>query len=1781
MSQNHDTLINNQQELHGRIARAVDNLRKLGSAKITTSAIEIRINQLDTNWAKFEKAHDQLREEYWEQVKTHAYITKDYYAIVEEVYYNQRATLEEMMLTLSPSAGSSKTPESPRSSEPLRSQLPRLQLPTFSGRFEDWPNFKDLFQSMVGADSSLQEIQKFHYLRSSLKGEAEQLTRNIPTTAGNYERVWTMLQEHYENKRLLVRSVLTSFSNLPKMKGESAFELRKIFNGMLQTVAALEGIQRPVAENDLFVHRIIELFDSYTRKEWESVIGNTTDPPCYEELRLFMENRLRTLEAIQPTGRDLSSKTTSGFRATRALVSNPAPLQSGGKPNTCFLCHGQHYILGCPEFKRKEPNARKEFAIEHRLCFNCFGNHRNDLCPSTRTCYHCKDRHHTTIHEACSTGSMRTRVNASAAERRTTGPRAIEHRASEEFNASSSRNINTGTAPPKYSEAAEKSAGTSTEGAVALHLRNIIERKRVLLATARVFVTDKFGKKHTVRALIDPGSEVSLASESLMQKLKLPRFSDSTPIFGIGGIINMHARGKVIFKIESGTKTPFSLQITALILSRLTASGVSLENMYNEWQHLSGLELADPDFRASFNIELILGAEVYAIILEEGIRKGNINAPIAIKTALGWVLSGTAGGESTGKGVSVHKCTTGIDLSDLVKQFWQQEEIKLSLPALTAEEIECEKHFVETHRRDETGRYIIRLPFLSKDAIPNFKNSRSIAVKMLQALEKRLSKQPQIRKLYNEFMTEYQQLEHMTKVTSPAPTDEVCCYLPHHCVIKSAEEKTKIRVVCNGSARMAQNISLNQVLLTGKNLLPELPAIITNWRRHRFAIVADIEKMYRQILVDDADKKMQRIVWRYDPAENVNDYQLNTLTYGLACAPFVALRVLQQLAEDEKEKYPIGASVLQSETYMDDILTGASSVNGKRALIKDLVAICMAGGFPLKKWAASSKLIEDIIPKTEHQNQPVVWQSIEGHPILGMQWNPRTDTFAFHIHIIAEKIYSKRKILSEVAQLFDPLGWLAPVIIRAKIFIQTLWLKSLDWDEPLPKEEQEFWLKFQAELPELQKIALPRWINSLASNCSIEIHGFSDASERAIAAVVYLRVTCTSPDEYDDFHFSKISLLQSKTKVAPLKTISLPRLELNAAALLVRLVNKIKLAAKFKINRVYLWSDSTVTLAWIRGHSSRWSTYVANRVTEIQETLPDAQWKHVSGNENPADCASRGISPSELAGHPLWWTGPAWLSPYDELNARLFHQEIPRTHEEERPARVHIVENKKQENEMLLQFSSLTRLLHITAWCRRWPARLRKRKNQDQDLELSELEDAKNLWIKHSQDIFFSKEIKAIKNKQTLLRQSALYKLNPFVDKNEILRVGGRLQHSSINYNQKHPIILSKDSYFAKLVIDKCHRMTLHGGVQLTLATIRQRYWILGGRQIVKSFIHKCAKCIRWKGTACFPLMGSLPHARTSPLPPFFNTGLDYAGPIMMRTSKGRGQRAYKGFIAIFVCFSTRAVHIEAVSDYTTEAFLAAFRRFTSRRGLCAHLYSDRGTNFIGADAQLRNFIKQITHDSLIKNNLTNKGVLWHFNPPSAPHFGGLWEAAVKSAKFHIHRVIGKATLTYEELATFLTQVEACLNSRPLLPISDDPEDFEALTPGHFLIGQPLNALPEPSLQEISENRLKRWQLIQKMRDHFWQRWSNEYIPTLNVRNKWSVAMKNLKINTLCLIRGEGTAPAKWPLGRIIAIHPGADGQVRVVTVKTATTTFTRPVVKIVPLFADNEINHDSNATET
>lgn len=366
----------------------------------------------------------------------------------------------------------------------------------------------------------------------------------------------------------------------------------------------------------------------------------------------------------------------------------------------------------------------------------------------------------------------------------------------------------------------------------------------------------------------------------------------------------------------------------------------------------------------------------------------------------------------------------------------------------------------------------------------------------------------------------------------------------------------------------------------------------------------------------------------------------------------------------------------------------------------------------------------------------------------------------------------------------------------------------------------------------------------------------------------------------------------------------------------------------------------------------------------------------------------------------------------------------------------------------------------------------------------------------------YESKLSIVRSGKALAKRSLLTNLNPFLDKDDVLRVGGRLKHSLLPFDTKYPAILPAQSHFTLLIIHSCHRKTLHGGTQQTLGLLRHQFWVPHGRRTVRHVIHQCVTCARWRAATPQQLMANLPVHRVIPARLFLYTGVDYAEPIMVRTAPGRDYKARKAFIAVFVCLSTKAVHLDLVSDYTTEACLAAFRRFVSRRELCQAVYSDCGTNFVGADAQLRSFFSAGSKEAReIASKLAADRVQWHFNLPSAPHFGGLWEAAIRSLKHHVRRVVGEATLTYEEMATLLAQVETCINSRPLQALTDDPEDTTALTPGHFLIGTLLNAVPEKSYAEVASN-LPRWHQVQRMRDHFWDRWSREYLHSLIPRPK-------------------------------------------------------------------------------
>lgn len=413
-----------------------------------------------------------------------------------------------------------------------------------------------------------------------------------------------------------------------------------------------------------------------------------------------------------------------------------------------------------------------------------------------------------------------------------------------------------------------------------------------------------------------------------------------------------------------------------------------------------------------------------------------------------------------------------------------------------------------------------------------------------------------------------------------------------------------------------------------------------------------------------------------------------------------------------------------------------------------------------------------------------------------------------------------------------------------------------------------------------------------------------------------------------------------------------------------------------------------------------------------------------------------------------------------------------------------------------------------------------------------------------------------------------LHTVNPQLDDNNILRVGGRIQHAPVSYDTRHPIIIPSTSHLTKLLISDSHYKTLHGGPQIMLNFLRTKYWIINARREVKKYYRTCNICRRYTRENNNQLMGQLPEVRLKPSKPFKSAGVDYCGPINIRFSPGRGSKAYKGYICLFICMVTRAIHIETVSDLTSKGFIAAFRRFTSRRGHCQDLYSDNGTNFVGAEKELRDMFDKAKSElpQEIEQALTLKNTKWHFIPPHAPNFGGLWEAGVRCVKSHLKKVIGDSTLTFEELSTLLSQVEACLNSRPISLLSDDPNDPLPLTPGHFLIGEPLLNVTDEKFSDCNLTNLDRWRLVQKMVSDIWKRWSKEYLVNLSQRHKWYNIKPDVNLGDIVIVREDNLPPSKWILGQIVNKHVGPDNVTRVVTIQTKNSTLKRPLSKLIIL---------------
>lgn len=764
-----------------------------------------------------------------------------------------------------------------------------------------------------------------------------------------------------------------------------------------------------------------------------------------------------------------------------------------------------------------------------------------------------------------------------------------------------------------------------------------------------------------------------------------------------------------------------------------------------------------------------------------------------------------------------------VDLKELTK-FWETEDI-IDNSADLSKDNWCETHYQKTTQRKSNGQYIVQMPL-----IPGFKEklgkSKPIAISQFMQLERKFGKNPKLALMYKDFISEYINLGHMKLSTQVSTNFQN--YLPHHGILREHSTTTKLRAVFNASQKTMGGYSLNDVMEKGPNLQKDIQALLIQWRTYKYVYTADIEKMYRCIELHSDRQSLQKIIWREAPSKSLQEFQMCTVTYGTKSAPWLAMRTLQQLADDDGHLYPEAEKVLRNQFYVDDLISGHNSIDSAKHVQQTLIKLLKGGGMNLRKWSSNeSELLSNLSKDQLSRKDSFYFKSEETMKTLGLKWNPTKDVFNFDWDMDGSSVnkLTKRSLLSQISKLYDPLGWLAPITITAKLLFQRIWTEKLG----IQKE----WLVIKNELHYIKNIQINRWIGS--KQLTMQLHGFCDASEKAYACIIYSQVT-------DENGKNKLTLLTAKTKVVPIsQTTSMPRLELCGALLLSQLMEKVKKSLPEHGVTIHGWCDSKVVLAWIQGDITKWERYVANRVRKITSVIPSQQWYYVKSEFNPADCASRGLLPNKIKDFHLWWNGPSFLENFGKTEKCENFKCLCTTNEEsltiqKRNPKTDKVVDNNYVYDLLQYHSSLTQIKRVIAWILRFISKLRNKSQQCADYLITiELNNSTDHLIQCIQRHEFAQEYKSLQQKKIVFSKSRIYKLSPYLDEKGIIRVGGRLKKSNLPSNMKNPAIIPYSGRFTHLIIDEAHLTTLHGGARLTLSYLRQRYWIISGNRAVKS----------------------------------------------------------------------------------------------------------------------------------------------------------------------------------------------------------------------------------------------------------------------------------------------------------------------------------------------------------
>ncbi|GFQ90314.1 integrase catalytic domain-containing protein [Trichonephila clavata] len=1038
------------------------------------------------------------------------------------------------------------------------------------------------------------------------------------------------------------------------------------------------------------------------------------------------------------------------------------------------------------------------------------------------------------------------------------------------------------------------------------------------------------------------------------------------------------------------------------------------------------------------------------------------------------------------------------------------------------------------------GRYRVSLPW--KPGMREvLQNNKTVARKRFEGLVRRFKCDHELFCEYKDVIDNYVREGIVERTSCDSLSDSQGFYLPHHAVIRSDKTTSRLRIVFDGSAHEDGHSSLNQSLYTGPNLHPNMLELLLRFLKNPVAFTADVKSAFLQIELDLRDREFTRFFW----TDNLNNdpYVLNftRVLFGLRPSPYLLAATLKHHFKKYKEQYPHTFDLLNSSIYVDDFICGRNDVPDALRTTLECLQIFSDASMLLRKWRTNSKQLDLLWQQEGVETEFSETSATDLKPpikVLGLAWDSEKDLIYFDpkdlLKFMSRKTESKRFNLSVVGRIFDPIGILGPFVIKLKCLLQDLWTLGVDWDSELPPKLRHKW---------------QQW----------------NASKSAYGTILYLRfVTCNNKIE--------TSFICSKSRVAPLKSLTLPRLELTAALLSARLAKQVSSCLKFNAN-TYYWTDSLISYYWIRGDSSAFKPYIKNRVQEIQLLSDPSQWGHCPGKDNPSDLISRGTSAVKLAQNELWWHGPPWLKltpdhwpnrHRDILDSELCSEEL------EYRSSVHVAVTQQRESLVdINRFSSLKKLLKVTAWVFRFVNNARIiNKSMNFYITADEIQNAEYFWLKYVQYEFYSAEILTLKRNEQLRCSSEIKSLVPYLGEDNLLKelLDGCLKQT---YALAKSILLSFCK-FTELLVIREHERIGHCGVSATLTQLRKNYWIPKGRQLVKTIIRICLICKKYNAKLADQLSGGqLPRDRITQSPPFQIVGIDFTGAILVKDN----QETHKSYVSLFTCAVTRAVHLELISDMSTKCFLLALRRFLARRGNCKVIYSDNARTFKAAEKELAYFAN-ILKDSEFQNFVADKGIHWKFIVERAPWWGGFYERLVKTIKDPLRKILGKALLMFEELSTILSEVEVIVNHRPLTYVENDPGEPEPLTPAHFLeLGcgdskYPIHFIELIDATTARESYKKRKTYRTLLLKQLWRRWKEQYLLQLKTVNHFKTPSvhKNLKLNDIVLVEGNVKSKLLWELGIIKKIFIGRDNNVRSCLVKTSKGLFKKPIQLLYPL---------------